>query len=69
MVKHSLLALARAHALMPGFDMSRAVGVAERIDQAVHDDTQMHVTVALVILLLKAIGVGDAADRSRLMGG
>ena len=64
-IRNSLIAVGRAHAQFPGFDMAKATALAHRIDALAREEQGMHVTVALVILLLKAIGVLDAGDMSR----
>lgn len=68
-IRNTLLALARAHTSAPGFEMSKATGLAHRINALAAEEQTMHVAVALVILLLQAIGVHDAGDVSRLSRG
>lgn len=64
-IRNSLIAVGRAQAMLPGFEMSKATALAHRIDALAAEDQSMHVMAALVILLLRAIGVRDAGDVSR----
>jgi hypothetical protein len=62
----TLIAIGRAHLNMPGASIVTAQELAARIDQVCAGTRAVEVTIALVILLMKAIGVTDAADASRL---
>lgn len=63
----ALAAVARSYSRYPGFQWSKAAELATRLDTACATETGYHVVVALVILLLKGIGIRDAADPSRLL--
>jgi hypothetical protein len=63
-VAATLVGVARAHVQYPGFEMSKAKAAAERVDRALADEQHMHATVALVILLLKAMGIAEPGDVS-----
>lgn len=66
-VAAAIIAVARAQARIPTFELSRALEAALRVERAMTDEQQMHVTFALCALLLKAMGVppGDLASMIR----
>lgn len=57
-----IVAIARAHCTMPGFDIARAVELATRLETAIDGARTMETVYALCMLLLKGIGVADAKD-------
>lgn len=65
----AIIAVARAHTRLPGFEMTKAKDIARKIDAVVVQDRTMETTVALCLLLLRAIGVADFADDSRFRAG
>jgi len=65
-IEAAILAVARAHARLPGVDVTRAKALAARIDGVMAGAMTAECVVALVIQLLRAIGVTDAADESRI---
>lgn len=56
----SILAIARAYAMMPGADRARSAELAEKIDRVLAEGRQMDGFVALAIVMLKQLGVPDA---------
>lgn len=65
--KHAILAVARAHALHPACNMPKAKELATRIDALAREATTADAVVALSLLLLRAIGILDDVDESRLL--
>lgn len=57
----SILAIARAYARMPGADRARAVALAEQLNRVLSEHKQMDGFVALAIVMLQQLGVGDVA--------
>jgi len=65
-VVKALSAVARAHAAIPGFELTKAIETTHRIERVITDERRMHVIFALVALLLKGIGAFDDGDVRRL---
>lgn len=61
----ALVAVAKAHMHMEGFDVTKAKDIAVKIDAACREDRQMEVMFALVACLLRGVGVPDVNDLSR----
>lgn len=56
-IRRAVMAVARAQAQIPTFELSRALEAALRVERAISDEKAMHVTFALCALLLKGMGV------------
>lgn len=65
-VVQTLVALGRAHCVAPGFELSTAMTLANRLELCIGDERRMHAVYALVALLLKGIGAFDDGDIRRL---
>jgi hypothetical protein len=61
----ALVAVGKAQIRLPGFDRPRAMALAYKLEAVMKDTRTMECTFALVLLLLKAVGVTDFADESR----
>jgi hypothetical protein len=61
----AVIAIGRAHARLPGFDRPRALALVGKLDAAMDGVRTMECIVALVMQLLRALGVNDFADESR----
>jgi len=65
-IEEAILAVGRAHARMPGVNPAHVLELAARIDGVMAGAMTAECVVALVVQLLRAIGVTDSADVSRL---
>lgn len=64
-IEQAIIAAARAHTQMPAFSRAKATELAAQIDATCIGARYADVTVALCIMLLKALGITDAHDLSR----
>jgi hypothetical protein len=62
----ALTAIGRAHAAMPGFDLSKAITLTTRLERSFAEEQRMHVVFALVALLLKGLDAFDDISLRRL---
>lgn len=67
-IEQSIMAVARAHARLPGVDLVRAKELAAKIDGPMGPYMTAECTIALCIQLLRTLGVADAFHESRLRG-
>ena len=65
-VVQALVAVGRAHCGAPGFELSRAITLANRLELCIGEERRIHAIYALVALLLKGIGAFDDGDIRRL---
>lgn len=65
-ITKGLIAIARAYARMPGFDRTIAKEIAHKIEPVIHEHRNAECVVALVMLLLKGLGVVEPMNESRL---
>lgn len=64
----AILAVAQAHARMPGADRARAVALAEQLDRVLANARQLDGFVALSIVMLKQLGVADVGALTAAAG-
>jgi len=64
-IERAILAVARAYVHDPQFEMSKALELAARVDAVAQGEVWQHVIVALILVLLKGLGLTprDAAAR------
>jgi hypothetical protein len=65
-VVKALVAVGRAHAAIPGFELTQAIEATHRIERVISNERHMHIVFALVALLLKGLSAFDDGDIRRL---
>ena len=65
-IERAILALGRAHAQMPGFDLPRALDTATQIDSLLKEKRTLEATFAVCVTLLRLIGFDATAESLRL---
>lgn len=65
-IVQAVVAVARAHARIPGVDYTRSIELARKLDVQLAGHINGECVIALSVQLLRALGVADPADSSRL---
>lgn len=64
-IEQAVIAIGRAQARTPGFELARAQDAAVKLDAVLHDTRTMEATFAVCVTLLRLIGFERVADFSR----